>query len=173
MYMSRQLKQLRDPSLMCFASEENSENCPRKAMLRSLGSSEPVTSGPACCDTCSGAEVPSPRLDFLVTTPLRRPRKPKPVRHITDEMADDLPQALIHEREKLVEAFSGYRMIGSSFIFSDGTVKELCRIAAHIQSIDKLDDIAGLRAEFKSRVFSVIQGVVSCAPSPKNKRSRK
>ena len=67
-----------------------------------VGSSEPTVSGVACCDICSGLVVPSTRLDVLQPTAVRRPRKPKCVRHITNDTAEALKQALLQEREKLL-----------------------------------------------------------------------
>ena len=84
-------------------------------MLHSLGSSEPTVSGVACCDICSGLVVPSTRLDVLQPTAVRRPRK---LQHITNNMAEALKQALLQEREKLLDECPGYKMLRSSFLLS-------------------------------------------------------
>ena len=73
-------------------------------MLKALGSSESVVTSTACCYSCSGLRAPSAILDFLVTMPMKQPgRKPKPVRHSTDGMADTLKLALCCEREKIMK----------------------------------------------------------------------
>ena len=172
LYTTRQARLLRDPSLKCFASEGSNENCRRKEMLMSLDSSESVVSSAACCDICSGSSVPSSRLDLLVPMSLKRPRKPKPVRHITDDMADTLKLALFREREKLMNEFPGYKMMGSSFFLSDNTIRELCNIATTVRSVDDLNSIVSLRPELKNRFFHVLWDTVSCAPSPKKKQRK-
>ena len=106
-----------------------------------VGSSESVVTSAACCDICSGLSVPSSRLDLLVPMSLR---KPKPVRHITDDMTDTLKLALFHEREKVMNEFLGYKMMGSSFFLSDNTTRELCNIATTLRSVDDLNSIVSL-----------------------------
>lgn len=170
LYTARQARQLKDTSLKCFASEASNENCRRKEMLISLGSSESVMSSARCCDICSGNVVPSSRLDVMVPTALRRPRKPRAVRYITSEMGDVLKQTLLEEREKLLEEFPGFKMIGRSFILSDKTIDELCKLSTSLSSVEDLNGIVTLRRELRSRIFSKIMDVISCAPSPKKKQ---
>ena len=172
LYTIRQAGLLRDISLKCLASEGSHENCRRKEMLKSLGSSEAVVTSAACCDVCSPLSVASSRLDVLVPLPLKRPRKPKPVRHITDDMADALKVALFREREKVVNEFPGYKMMGNSFLVSDSTIRELCSMATTLRSVDDLNGIVSLRPELRNRYFHVLWNVVSCAPSPKKRRRK-
>ena len=172
LYTNTQARLLKDPSLTCFASEGSNENCRRKKMLTSLGSSESIVSSASCCDICSGLCVPSSRLDFLVPMPLKRSRKPKPVRHISDGMADALKRALVCEREKVMNEFPGYKMMGSSFLLSDNTIRELCDIAKTVRSVDDLDTVVSLRPELKNRFFHVLWGIVACAPPPKKKQRK-
>ena len=111
LYTATQARQLKDPSLQCFATQGGSENCRRKQMLHLLGSSEPTVSGVACCDICSGLVVPSTRLDVLQPTAVRRPRKPKCVRHITNDVAEALKQTLLQERENFLTSVMDTRCL--------------------------------------------------------------
>ena len=167
-YTTRHARLLRVPSLKCFACEGSSENCRRKEMLKA-GCSESVVTSTACCDICSGIRAPSARLDFLVTMPMKRPRKPKPVRHITAGMADTLKLALFCERERIMNEFPGYKMMGSSFLLSDNTITELCDLATTLRSVNDLNSILSLRPELKNRL---LWDFVSFAPSPQEKRRK-
>ena len=172
LYTTRQARLLRDPSLTCFASQGNKENCRRKEMLMLLGSSESIDGSAACCDICSGQNVPSPRLDLLVPMPLKRPRKPKPMRHISDDMSEALTHALLHERKKFLDEFPGYRMLGSNFILSDSTIRHLCTVATTLTSVDDLSSIVSLRPELKDRIYHVMWDIISHAPAPKKKERK-
>ena len=140
-------------------------------MLTSLGSSESIVSSASCCDICSGLCVSLSRLDFLNPMPLKRSRKPKPVRHISDGMADALKRALVCEREKVMNEFPGYKMIGSSFLLCN-TIRELCDVPKTVRSVGDLDTVVSLRPELKNRFFHVLWGIVACAPPPKKKQRK-
>ena len=116
LYTTQETKRISDCSLMMFTCEANEENCRRKEMLLGLGSKESISSNGACCDICSGGTVPSSRLDILVPKPQKQVRKAKSVRHITDDVKKAVREALIVERERIVNEFSGFRMIGLSLL---------------------------------------------------------
>ena len=173
LYTTQRTKHISDTSLKIFTCEGSQENCRRKEMLLSLGSRESITSTVACCDICSGGNVPSPKLDILVATPSKRVRKPKSVRHISDDMEKALREALVVERERIVEEFPGYRMIGTGFILSDATIGQLCDKASTILSKEDLNDVVSLRPEYCDRLFRVVWQIVSCAPPPNKKQRRR
>ena len=138
LYTNRQAKQMKDVSLQCFASEGSNENCRRKAMLTSLGSRESVTTSVSCCDICSGQSVPSSRLDVLVPIPLKRATKPKPVRHISNDMEKALRDAPVHQRDKLIDEFPGYKMYGQQFFLSQITLSENCVTQHQLLDVGKI-----------------------------------
>ena len=73
------------------AMPKGSENCQRKQMLTSLGSSETITRLLACCELRCGSVVPTVGLDILVCSPVRWRKKPiklKAVRYINADMVD-------------------------------------------------------------------------------------
>ena len=92
LYTSRQLKQIKDPSLLKCCGDACKENCYRRELLFGLGSKELLQSNAACCDVCTGGKVPTARLDVLVPTSLKCARKPKPVRDVNKEMEQNLQQ---------------------------------------------------------------------------------
>ena len=167
LYTTRQTKHVSDPSLKSFTCEGNQENCRCKEMLVALGSKEFITSNEACCDICSGGNVPSPKLNVLVAT------SQASVRHKTDEIKEALRAALLVERERIAEEFPGFKMIGIGFILSDSTIAELCDKASTITSKEDLNSVVSLRPEYHDRLFYVIWQIVSNAPSPKKKKRRR
>ena len=60
-------------------------------------------------------------------------------------------------------------MMGSSFLLSDNTIKEL---ATTLRSVDDLNSILSLRPELKNRLFRLLWDFVSFAPSPQKKRRK-
>ena len=130
-------------------------------MLRLLGSSECVASSGTCCDTCSGNVVPYDRLDFLVPSPVKRPKKQKAVRVISAALEQELRLALLEERDIMLETYPGFKMIGGSFILSDRTVADICALAPSLTSVTDLDKVPTLRPEYKSTIFRVVVDVLS------------
>ena len=163
-------KQPVDPNLECFY--QGKENCRRAGMLKNLGSSEVVVGGTACCDICSGGEVPYARLDVLIPTPLKRVKKPKPVRSIDTNLERVLRETILHERDAIFSENAGYRMLGASFVIPDSTISQLCLKASKMSSEKDLHDIPTLRPEYCHRFFSLISSVIAGAPPPLRKERR-
>lgn len=172
LYTSSQLKQVKDPSLLKCCGDACKENCYRRELLFGLGSKELLQSNAACCDVCTGGKVPTTKLDVLVPTPLKRARKPKPVRDVNKEMEQKLTAALVKEKDKILEEFPGFRMLGGNFILSDAAIEELVLKAPFIVSKEDLNDVLLLRPEYRDRFFNVIWDILLTAPPP-NKKQRK
>ena len=146
------------------------ENCRRKELIASLGSEEVLATNPACCDVCTGGKIPTLRLDVLAASHSKRTYKAKPVRDIDRDMEQTLKEALLKEREKILEESVGLRILGRSFVFSEATVKDLCVKAKYIQSKEDLRNLLSLRPEYHDRVFNILWSVISQAPPPQRKR---
>ena len=172
LYTSRQLKQIKDPSLLKCCGDACKENCYHRELLIGLGSKELLQSHAACCDVCTGGKVPSSRLDVLVPTSLKRARKPKPVRNVSKELKERLTVGLLNERDKILEECPGFRMLGGNFILPDATLEDLVLKAPFVVSKEDLNDVLLLRPEYRDRFFNIMWDVVSTAPPPNKKRRK-
>ena len=113
---------------------EQTENCRRSTLLKSLGSNELVdaSSGTPCCDVCS----------VIVRTPCTRSRlvdkldifqpitlAPKPrrraVRSVTPTLEKRLRDRLQLERDAIVDSEIGYKMLGKYVLIPDTCIDEL------------------------------------------------
>ena len=94
------MEKTKDISLKLFSE---SENCYHHKILSVLGSNESVTNISACCNICTRGKVDSTRLNVLVPTSQKRTRKPKPMQHITNSIHDFLKNALMRERDKILD----------------------------------------------------------------------
>ena len=173
LYTSRQIKQIKDPSLSQFCGDACKENCRRQQLLISLGSKESIQGNAACCDDCTGGKVLSARLDVLVPPSLKRARKSKPVRDVNKNMEQMVREGLLKDKDKILEECPGFRILGGNFILSDAVIEELCLKAPFIESKSDLNGVLLLRPEHHERVFKVIWHVVSSAPPPPKKHRKK
>ena len=168
LYTCTQKPSVEEVHLKSFAC--GTENCRRKELIASLGSEEVLATNPACCDVCTGGKIPTLRLDVLAASHSKRTYKAKPVRDIDRDMEQTLKEALLKEREKILEESVGLRILGRSFVFSEATVKDLCVKAKYIKSKEDLGNLLSLRPEYHDRVFNIVWSVVSQAPPPQRKR---
>ena len=110
---------------------------------------------------------------MLVPTSLKRARKPKPVRDVNKEMERKLTAALVKEKDKILEEFPGFRMLGGNFILSDAAIEELVLKAPFIVSKEDLNDVLLLRPEYRDRFFNIIQDILLTAPPPDKKQRKR
>ena len=138
---------------------EQTENCRRKTLLRSLGSNELVDASPGtpCCDVCSPIVRTSctrsrvvDKLDiFRATTLAPKPRRCA-VRSVTPTLEKRLRDRLQVERDAIVDSEIGYKMLGKY------VVDELCKRAKFIKDCDDVSSVPGLRKQFVNRLYYVI-----------------
>ena len=164
LYTSRQLKQLKDPSLLKCCGDPCKENCYHRELMIGIGSKELLRSNTACCDAYTGGKVPSAR---LVPTSLKRARKPKPVRDVS-KLKERLTAGLLNERDKILEECSGFRMLGGNSILPDATIEDLVLKASFVVSKEDLDVLLP-RPEYRDSFYNAMWDVASTAPPPTKK----
>lgn len=144
-------------------------------MLDGVGGKNIGSTSPVCCDVCCCDSVPYSTLDILKPGYIPRKRKSPPtVRTVDSHVKDTLRERLVKERAKIVRDNPGYAMLGPSFVFSDAVIKQLCTKSEFITSIDFLDDVKGIRLEYKQMLYRIVMEVVdSCPAYMKLKRQRK
>ena len=110
-----------------------------------------------CCDTCSPGTPPQP--DFLVMPTVQRKPKPRPVR-IVNNVKSELKRCLLEERNRIIEADVGYRMLPKEVVLPTGSIERFCKQARYIQSIQDINSIPGLDHDlFQSRLYGVFMDV--------------
>ena len=94
---------------------ESKENCRRHLLLNGMGGSY---SGRAqiCCDVCTPDALDS-RLDVLRPGPCVRQKHSRPIRHVSDELQEELKQRLFAERDKIFEERPGLRFLARTTFF--------------------------------------------------------
>ena len=141
---------------------EQTENCRRSTLLKSLGSDEAVTVSPGmlCCDVCSPAlrltrsRVGSKPDIFQRVTLACKPRQ-RAVRTITPALQKELKERLKMERDAIVEGDIGCRMLGKHVVIPDTCIDELCNRARFIKDCVDIISVPGLRKHFV-KLFGVI-----------------
>ena len=170
LFNPKSLQRTKDQSLQIYCSDK--ENCKRSILLASVGNARTCSTATQCCDTCTQGKVPYSRVDILSPTQLKRSKRPIAVRDVTSALRDKIKSDLFKEREKVLEEYPSYRMLGSSFICSDSIISELCSKAKFVKSVDDLNNVCGLRPELSLRFFSVMWETISSAPPPQKKRRK-
>ena len=146
---------------------EQTENCRRSTLLRSLGSNElhvvDASPGTPCCDVCSVVDRTScnrsrvvDKLDIFQPTTLA----PKPRRHAVRSVTPSLERRqrdrLRLERDAIVDSEIGYKMLGKYVVIPDTCIDELCKRAKFIKDRADVSSVSGLRKQFVDRLYSVI-----------------
>ena len=143
---------------------EQTDNCRRSTLLRSLGSNEIVdgSSGTPCCDVCSAIIGTScagrvvDKLDiFQPTTLAPKPRR-RAVRCVTPTMEKRLRDRLKVERDAIVDSEIGYQMLGKYVVIPDTCIDELCKRTKFIKDCDDVSSVPGLCKQFVNRLYSVV-----------------
>ena len=144
---------------------EQTENCRRSTLLRSLGSNEIVdaSSGTPCCDVCSAIIGTSctrsrvvDKVDILQPTTLAPKRRRRAMRSVTPTMEKRLRDRLQVERDAIVDSEIGYHMLGKYVVIPDTCIDELCKRAKFIKVCDDVSSVPGLRKQFVNRLYSVV-----------------
>ena len=144
---------------------EQTENCRRSTLLRSLGSNELVDASPGtpCCDVCSVIVRTSctrsrlvDKLDiFQPITLAPKPRR-RAVRSVTPTLEKRLRDRLQLERDAIVDSEIGYKMLGKYVVIPDTCIDELCKRVKFIKDRTDVLSVPGLRKQFVDRLYSVI-----------------
>ena len=143
---------------------EQTENCHRSTLLRSLGSNELVDASPGtpCCDVCSVVDRTScnrsrvvDKLDiFQPTTLAPKPRR-HAVRSVTPSLEKRQRDRLQLERDAIVDSEIGCKMLGKYVVIPDPCIDELCNSAKFIKD-RAVSSVPGLHKQFVDRLYSVI-----------------
>ena len=88
------------------------------------------------------------------------------------KLEQKLAAALVKEKDKILEEFPGFRMLGENFILSDAAIEQLVLKAPFVVCTQDLNDILLLRSEYRDRFFNVIWDILLTAPPPNKKRRK-
>ena len=102
-----------------------------------------------CCDVCDG-DATSSRLNILSS----RAKKRKARRVERTVNSDGIEAKLIAAREEILQEHASFRMIGTSFLCPDSTIKKLCQEAKFSSSIENCS--VNLRTELKDKFSAVM-----------------
>ena len=152
-----ELKSCTDTALTSFCTTKH--ECRRKILLHGLGSEEErATPAQRCCDICTGGTIPF--LDICKPTPVKRNPKPKAVRSVSQEVAEDVKNRLLAERQKILRANIGLRTIGGAVVCPQAYLDEICKILEYIVSPVDISKKTHVREIFAQRFYSVIMNTL-------------
>ena len=153
---TREVEQSKDPDLTEFC--KCTENCRRKVLLRSLGSTEnlPTSSVEMCCDVCSPSTLSCAVVDLFKHVPTKRRARRLVARALSSSQYAGLKKALEQERDAIVASDVGYNMLGKEIVMPTACIVELCKMAKYVTCEDDIKCVPGLRSVFVSRIFSVM-----------------
>ena len=114
-------------------------------------------------------EVPCERLDVLKPIAQKYQRRPPAVR---DELMQELEVKLQGERDSIIAEKPSFRILGPQYVCCNSVIKDICRKACYINSLNDLSFVTLLRPEYRSRFFNVIMETVCNAPPAKRQRRK-
>ena len=121
-----------------------------------------------CCDVCTPDALDS-RLDVLRPGPCVRQKHNRPIRHVSDELQEELKQRLFAERDKIFEERPGLRFFGKDYIFPDTTISLLCTQACSLRTVDDITLYGIKQPSIRDRLFI---SLVADVPPPKRNRRK-
>ena len=163
---TRQVKNSSDVAVKSYCTigdkknnKENSGVCRRKFLLRHLGDNSHLCLDPiTCCDQCT-RDFPYMDLKSLVLKGKRKRKQKHPHTHgrcLDQETIKEIRFNLLSERKKLLQSSEGLQMLGEQGYCHTSVIDEICKRCTHIDSIDDLKDIRGLRPHLFQPFYDIV-----------------
>ena len=168
---SRQVKNSKDYAVKTYCTigdkknnKENNGVCRRRFLLRHLGDDSHICSDPTtCCDQCT-CDIPYMDLKSILLKGKRKRTQKHPAtsdRCLDKEIIEEIRLNLLLERKKLLQSSEGLQMLGEQGYCHISIIEEICKRCAHIDSVDDLKDIRGLRPHLFQPFYDVVMKTLS------------